>query len=225
MIELTVDGKQIRAVEDATILQTCLESGIYIPNLCFIEGMENPPGACRLCFVEVEGQCKLAASCKVRVREGMVVRTDTEPVRKMQRTVFQLLLSAHCMDCKVCPSRKKCPLHQIARFLGVRPGERKMEEIWRDLTVKQAHPCFDLIPSRCILCLKCLYVCRKRNGSPILTVVKKGFDTAIGSLLQGPPESLPCRECMACVEICPVSAILPKEPTKALITVKNSDFK
>jgi len=215
MIDLTVDGRRIEAAKGATVLQACLENGIYIPNLCYIEGMENPPGACRLCFVEVEGQCKLAASCKIGVKQGMVVRTGTEPVRKMQRTVFQLLLSAHCMDCRTCPSRKKCPLQHIARFLGVHPKVRKMEEIWRDHTVKQAHPCFDLLPARCILCLKCLYVCRKKNGSPILAVVNKGFDTAIGSLIQGPPESLPCRGCMACVEICPVSAIVPKEPPKA----------
>ena len=215
MIDLTVDGKRIEAAEGTTVLQACLANGIYIPNLCFMEGMENPPGACRLCFVEVEGQCKLAASCKIRVKKGMVIRTDTEPVRRMQRTVFQLLLSAHCMDCRACPSGKKCPLRQIARFLGIRPGERKLDEIWRGPAVDQTHPCLDLVPTRCILCLKCLYVCRQRNGSPILAVIKKGFDTAIGSLLRGPAESFPCGECMACVEICPVSAILPKKPPES----------
>ena len=215
MIDLTVDGKGIEAAEGTTVLEACLANGIYIPNLCFIEGMEDPPGACRLCFVELEGQSKLAASCKTEVTNGMVVRTNTEPVRRMQRTVFQLLLSAHCMDCRDCPSAKKCPLRQIAGFLGVPPGERKLEEIWQGLTVKQTHPCFDFFPTRCILCLKCLYVCRKRNGAPILAVVNKGFDTSIGCLIEAPPESLPCRSCMACVEICPVSAILPKGPPEA----------
>ena len=69
--------------EGKTLLQACLESGIYIPNLCFLDEMKNPPASCRLCFVEIEGENKPTVSCKVEPREGMVIRTDTAAVRQL----------------------------------------------------------------------------------------------------------------------------------------------
>lgn len=211
MIKLTVDGKVIEAEGGKSLLQVCLDNGIYIPNLCFLEEMANPPASCRLCFVEIEGESRPVTSCKVRVEEGMVVRTDTEPVRELQRAVFNLLFSAHHMDCKNCLSRKTCQLQRIAKFLGIRLKARKLEELGRDLTLQPEHPFFELLPARCILCHKCLYVCRQRNESPVLTIVRRGFDSAIGCYEGIDSENLPCGECGACVEVCPVSAIVPKK--------------
>lgn len=210
MIKLIVDGKQIEAAEGTTVLQACLDNEIYIPNLCYLKEMTNPPTACRLCFVEVEGQKKPVTSCNLKVREGLNVKTDTETVRKMQRTVFQLLFSAHHMDCKNCGSRKGCQLQKIAKFLGIRLKARKLEELGRDLSVKPQHPHLDINPARCILCHRCLYVCQQKQGSSVLTVERKAFDTAIGCIAHDDPATLPCAECKACVDICPVSAITAK---------------
>ena len=77
MVSLVVDGKQIQGEEGTSLLQVCLENGIYIPNLCFLKEMEDPTGSCRLCIVEIEGEAKPLTSCRVKIREGMVVRTDT----------------------------------------------------------------------------------------------------------------------------------------------------
>jgi NADH dehydrogenase/NADH:ubiquinone oxidoreductase subunit G len=210
MIKLNVDGKQIEVGEGQSLLQACLDNGIFIPNLCFLKEMEDPPAACRLCFVEIEGEEKPVTSCKVTVREGMVVKTDSEKVKEMQRTVFQLLFSAHHMDCKNCLSRKTCQLQRIAKHLGVKLKAKKLTELGRDLSIQPIHPCFELLPARCILCQKCLYVCEKHHEKPLLKVFRKGFDTVIGYSGEGDASNLPCHECRACVEICPVSAILPK---------------
>ena len=113
MVKITVDEKQIEAQEGKSLLQACLENGIYIPNLCFLKDMENPTGSCRLCFVEIEGEEKLHTSCNTKVTEGMVVRTDTPGVRQIQKVVFQLLFSAHHMDCGHCLSKGKCDRREI----------------------------------------------------------------------------------------------------------------
>ena len=94
MIKLTVDNKGIQAKKGTTLLQACLENDIYIPNLCYHQEMKEPPASCRLCFVEMDGEGKPIASCTLQVRAGMVIRTDTPVVRRLQRAALQFLLSA-----------------------------------------------------------------------------------------------------------------------------------
>jgi NADH dehydrogenase/NADH:ubiquinone oxidoreductase subunit G len=210
MVSIIVDEKPIQAEVGANLLQVCLENGIYIPNLCFLKEMENPTASCRLCLVEVNGGDKPVTSCTTKVREGMVVRTDTPRVRHLQQIDFQLLMSAHHMDCRNCLSRKHCELQKIAKFLGIRLKPTKFEELGRDLAVLK-HPLFDLLPARCILCRKCLFVCAQaNNGQPLLRLVRKGYESLIEAACAGQdPEELPCKYCLACVKACPVSAIVP----------------
>ena len=93
MIKLTIDNKEIKAEEGITLLQACLDNEIYVPNLCFLKEMGDPPASCRICFVEIKGEDKPVTSCTEKVNDGMVVKTDTPLVRRLQRTAFQLLLS------------------------------------------------------------------------------------------------------------------------------------
>jgi len=119
MPKLWVDGKEIETKQGTTLLQACLDNDIYIPNLCFLESMEDPSASCRMCFVEIEGEKQPMTSCTVKVKDDMVVKTDTPAVRQLQRTALRLLLSVHHVDCKHCPANKKCELQRIAKFLKV----------------------------------------------------------------------------------------------------------
>jgi len=211
MVKLTVDGREIEAEEGKSLLETCLESGIYIPNLCFLEDMANPPASCRLCFVEIEGEKKPVASCKAMPKSGMVVRTDTEAVRRLQRTALRLLLSVHDAKCRSCPSNKKCELQRMVKLLGVRLKPRRYDHLDRVMTAEHDHSLFEFVPSRCVLCGKCIYVCEKRNGYSLLTFAKRGFDTVITSWGVADAARASCGACMECVKICPVSAILVKD--------------
>ena len=211
MIRLVVDGKEIEARQGTSLLEACLESGIYIPNLCFLKGMKNPPASCRLCFVDIEGASKPVASCRIEPGEGMVVRTDTEPVRRLQRTALRLLLSAHVANCRNCPSNKKCELQRMVRLLGVRLKPRRYQHLGDQLPQPQEHPLLEILPSRCVLCGRCVHVCRKRNTFSLLTFARRGFNSVITAYGQGSPADYPCKGCLACVEACPVSAILLKD--------------
>jgi bidirectional [NiFe] hydrogenase diaphorase subunit len=216
MVSLTVDGKEIQAEEGSTLLQVCLENDIYIPNLCYLKDMRNPTGSCRLCIVEIERESKPRTSCRVKIWDGMVVRTDTPTVRQLQRIDFQLLMTAHHMECKSCLSKRHCELQKIAKLLGVRLKDTKFEQVARLNLATIKHPFFDMLPARCILCRKCLFVCGEKNPEPLLKLVRKGFEHVIELGCEDDPEKLPCKDCQACVKVCPVSAIVPifKEETE-----------
>jgi len=213
MVKLLVDNKEIEAEEGTTLLQVCLDNGIYIPNLCYIDGMDNPPASCRLCFVEIEGVKKPVTSCTVTVRGGMVVRTDTASVRRLQRSALQLLLSVHDVDCKACPANKKCALQKIAGFLKVGLKPKRLEQSLKKGAPEEEHPWLYFHPNRCVLCGKCVYACRKRHGKPFLTFAGRGFDTVITFYGENELSKLPCEDDCACIEVCPVGAITLKSST------------
>ena len=210
MITLRIDGQEIEVAEGTNLLEACLAIGIYIPNLCYIEGMKHPPVSCRLCFVEIEGRDHPVSSCSVRVGEALVVHTDTPPVRQLQKTALQLLLSVHDVDCKNCPANRKCALQDMAKFLKVALKSKSLARLLKETQIDKRHPFFDYYPNRCVLCGKCVYVCRQRQNRPGLTFAKRGINTIISFYDRPQTESPPCDSCRACVEVCPVAALVAK---------------
>lgn len=206
-VKLTVDGRDLEAEEGVTVLRACLDHGIYIPHLCYLSEMEEPDGSCRLCFVELDAEREPLPACTMRVRAGMVVRTDTLPVRRLQKTAFRLLLSVHKVDCSRCPANKKCELQRIARFLGVGLKSKGLEQFLKEPEVVQEHPFIDYYPNRCVLCARCVRTCLARNGRPLMTFAKRGFDTLVSFYGSGQEQASSCHECQACLDVCPVAAI------------------
>ena len=210
MIKLTVDNRSLSIKEGTTLLQACLKNDIYVPNLCFMEAMDHPPASCRLCFVEIGGVDGLHTACTVEVKEGMVVRTDTPAVRHLQRTGLQLLLSTHDVDCGHCPANKRCELQRMAAFLKVGLKPKRLDRFTKKEGGEEEHPYLRYYPNRCVLCGKCLYACRVRHDKPFMTFAKRGIDTVI-SFYGDDATDLPCMDCLACIEICPVAAIAAKK--------------
>jgi NADH dehydrogenase/NADH:ubiquinone oxidoreductase subunit G len=213
MVALLVDDNRIEAEEGTTLLQACLDNGIYIPNLCYLNGMDNPPASCRMCFVAVEGEQQPVTSCTVHVKEGMVVKTDTPEVRRLQRTALKFLLSVHDVDCAHCPANKKCELQRIAKYLKVGLKPKDLERHLREPDREEGHPVLDYYPNRCVLCGKCIYVCKSKNGRPLLAFARRGFDTGItfyGEKASGDMD-FSCESCLACTDVCPVGALALKD--------------
>jgi len=209
-VKLLVNNMEIEAEDHKTLLQACLENGIYIPNLCFLKQMKRPPASCRMCFVEIQGQKGPVTSCTVKVKDGMIVKTDTDAVRQLQRTAFQFLMSVHEVDCGNCPANRRCELQRIAKHLklGLKPG--KLERHLKEKTLTDEHPLIAYEPNRCVLCGKCIFVCREKHGQPIMTFAKRGFQTVISFYGENDVSASPCETCCACVEICPVGALVLK---------------
>ncbi len=210
MITLQIDDRKIQVAEGTNLLGACLDNGIYIPNLCYLEGMPHPPVSCRLCFIEIEGTDHPVCACSVSVDRRMAIRTDTPPVRQLQKAGLQLLLSAHEVDCKNCPANRQCPLQDMAKFLQVALKNNGLKQLLKETRVDPSHPFWDHYPNRCVLCGKCVHVCRQQQHRAGLTFAGRGIDTVIGFFDRPQSPSPPCENCQACVDVCPVAALVPK---------------
>jgi len=209
-VTITVDEKPFEVDAHLNLLQACLDNGIYIPNLCYLEHRSPPQASCRLCFVEVGGVDQPVATCTVNVADQMVVRTDTPAVRRLQKSGLRLLLSVHHVDCKNCPANKKCALQDLARFLKVGLKPKHLEQHLKEPEIVDTHPFLTYYPNRCVLCGKCLQVCRSANGRAMLAFAQRGFDTVISFYGGAGSAATACDTCAACIDICPVAALLPK---------------
>jgi bidirectional [NiFe] hydrogenase diaphorase subunit len=211
MIELIVDGRSIQAKEGTSVLQACLASGIYIPHLCFLEDDPEPDAACRLCFVEIKGVPAPVTSCTVAATDGLELRTDGPLTRHLQRSALRMLLSNHLVDCKSCHANRACALQQIARHLKIGLKSSPLPSIPRAAEVDRSHFCFDLYPHRCVLCGKCIKVCRDTQGRSLLTMTGRGIETVVRHFPFSGDADIDCRTCDHCIAVCPVGALQPKD--------------
>jgi predicted molibdopterin-dependent oxidoreductase YjgC len=211
IVRITVDQKTIAVAKGTNLLSACLANGIVIPHLCYLENMQPAAASCRLCFVEVEGRGGPVPACTLAVEGPLTVQTDTPAVRRLQKTGLQLLLSVHRVDCKSCPANRRCELQRLAKFLrvGLKPG--KLGQHLKQPEVDSSHPCLNYYPNRCVLCGKCVHVCRSQHPDGVLTFAKRGFDTVVSYYGGSSSSARSCGDCLACVEVCPVAALRQKE--------------
>ena len=165
MPEIRINGQSVTAREDDSILTAARRTGLRIPTLCNLPGLEAT-GACRVCMVKVEGAPRTLAACATPVRERMVVRTNSPRVRSARRAVVESLLSEHEGDCTTCARSEDCELQDIASSLGIRSvafeGERplRLVDASTEALIRET--------AKCIRCRRCVTVCNavQEVGAP-----------------------------------------------------------
>ena len=161
-VSLTIDGKKIRAAKGDKVLWAALDNGIYIPNLCALRDAPEPAAACRLCFVEVEGKKQPVTACTETVEQDMVVNTRGALALRLARTAFELLVASLPADCAHCPKSGSCELQKIAAHLGVKLKTKRLRKLPRELPIDNSSPLFIYDPNKCVLCGRCVWICRER---------------------------------------------------------------
>ena len=207
MANVLIDGKEIIAKSGANLLWTALDNGFYIPNLCNMRETNNFIASCRMCLVEIKGRKIPVTACTEKVYDGMVVRLDTDKVKKIRNTSFELLLSNHDLDCNKCGKNKNCELQKVASKLHIKLKLNRLKQINRKLPVDTSHALFYYNPNRCILCGKCIWTCRE-NKVGIIDFAFRGIDTKISTFAAIPFAETLCTSCLACVSVCPVGALV-----------------
>ena len=208
MITLTIDGIEVKAKQGMTILEAARTIGIDIPTLCFLKDI-NEVGECRMCLVEVEGMRGFATSCIQKVSEGMVVHTNTPAIVEARKTVLDLILSNHKIDCLKCVRSGNCELQKVSKQLNVQDiefeGEMKHQEI-DDLS-----PSIVRDPDKCILCGRCVATCKKVQEIGAIERSNRGFETCISTVDNKSLNDVNCTFCGQCIMNCPTGALHEKE--------------
>jgi len=196
MVNLTIDGRKVKAEEEWTVLDAARVAGVHIPTLCHHESLP-PYGACRFCTVEVtqRGRTRMHTSCTLPVSEGMVVSTASKSVLKIRRMLAELML-ARCPDSE--------PIIKLAAELGVHESRFPYPQVGKSLMIGE--------PDDCIMCGMCVRIC-----DDVLKVGALAFEGRGGLRSVTTPfheQSETCRLCGACESICPTGAIVQRRISK-----------
>lgn len=203
-VTLTIDGREITVPAGTLVIRAAERLGIEIPRFCDHPFLA-PAGACRQCYVEIEGQAKLVTSCTTRVAPDMAVRTQvtSELVRRAQAANLEFLLLNHPLDCPVCDRGGECPLQDQALAFG--PGESRYIEPKR--TYRKPIPLSPLVNldrERCVLCARCTRFCDEISGDRFIELYDRGAGERV-SIAAGEDFRSPFSG--NTVQICPVGAL------------------
>ena len=215
MPRISIDGVDIECRRGISVLQAALEAGIDVPHYCYHPGL-SVVASCRLCLMEVQmrdpktGEMawapKLEPSCQVPAREGLVVRFDSEKVRKSRARSLEFLLLNHPLDCPVCDQAGECLLQDYAYRFG--------QSVSRLVDEKEVNPKKDIGPrtllyqDRCVMCTRCVRFAQEIAGTGELCVVNRGSRNEI-DVFPGKPLDNPLQGNV--VDVCPVGSMLDKD--------------
>jgi len=200
-VTLTVDGKKLTVPAGTLLIEACKSTGIHVPSFCYYPGL-SLQGACRMCLVEIEKMPKLQTACTTVVGEGMVVTTESDKIKQARKSMIELLLGNHPLDCPVCDAGGECELQDMTFTYGA--AESKYMELKNHREEQQWSPVVFFDRPRCILCYRCIRVCGEGMDVWALGIHNRGSSAIIAPNKE---DHLECEECGMCIDICPVGAL------------------
>lgn len=207
-VSLMIDGIRMFADQGATILEVARQNNIFIPTLCYHPRLE-PLGHCRICIVRIDGIERPITSCDNPVAEGMIVTTDSPELHEMRSQIIELTLATHpYKDCLTCVRTGTCELQDRAYQYQVNLPAQLDRTIPSEIS--SDNPYIERDEEKCILCGRCIQVCRSGPGRFVYSMVGNGVNTRVVPLKNGQEVSLEeagCIFCGQCVDVCPVAAI------------------
>lgn len=228
-MQLTIDGKAVTARDGESVLQCALRHRINIPHLCTHPSLPAF-GACRMCIVEIEGLRGFPASCATPASEGMVVRTDTPALQDLRRRVLELILLEHpsaCLvcdkqelcdkyrphavkagrttGCHTCNNKEVCEVRSLADVLELK--ELPVAPVYRGFKLERSDPFIDRDLNLCILCGRCVRICKAHHGKSTIDFVGRGSQTHIGEAFGRSLTEAGCRFCGSCIDVCPTGSL------------------
>ena len=231
-MNITINGRVLFLTGRPTVLEAARRNGFEIPSLCDHRAL-LPYGACRICLVEIKGRRGYAPACSTYAEEGMDVITESPALAALRRGVLELILAEHPNACLICTEKKlcdeykstirktgevtgcvhcpvngRCELQRVVEMVGVErvpfPARRREGEVLR------SDPFIDRDNSLCILCGRCVRVCREVRGASVLTFLARGSETLVGTALGRTMQDSGCQFCGACIDVCPTGSLVER---------------
>lgn len=225
MSKIVIDGKICEFEDGEYILNIARRNGIFIPAICYLSGC-SPTLACRLCMVEVDG--KIVYSCNAKAKDGMKILTNSDEIFKNRQAIMQTYCINHPLECGVCDKSGECELQNFTHIMKVDEVPYAIKDTYKPL---QNWGLIDYEPSLCIVCERCVTVCKDKIGDNALKTIPRKANQVPKELKEKMPkdafavwskfqksliglsdesDKLSCLECGECVGVCPVGALTNK---------------
>ncbi len=205
-VNIKIEGVPFQVEEGLTILEAARQCGFEIPSLCAFNHGACSKASCRVCLVEVTGARGLVASCVYPVAEGMDIKISSPKAVAARRFSVEILLSNHNRNCQECEKNGKCELLHVAKVTGAKEG--KYQGAQTPVTVDVLTPTISRDTSKCILCGRCVEVCKNSHGIGILGFENRGFKTIVAPAQNRSFINSPCIMCGQCINVCPTGALM-----------------
>ena len=222
MINITIDGKQCTVKEGEFILNAARANDIFVPAICY-QTKCSPTLACRLCLVEADG--KQVYACNAKSKDGMNITVNTPNIEKERRAIMEVYDVNHPLQCGVCDKSGECELQNYTLYMNVDKQNYAVRDVHRPTTNWGV---MNYDPGLCIVCEKCVTVCKDMIGSNALSTVKRGADALSADFKKSMPKDAyamwnklnknligfdesSCIDCGECIEVCPVGALVSSD--------------
>lgn len=210
MVNITIDSRKIQVPKNYTILEAAKSANIDIPTLCYLKDI-NEIGACRMCVIEIKGARSLQAACVYPVSEGLEIFTQSPAVREARKVTLELILSNHDKKCLTCVRSKNCELQTLSEELNIK--DIRFEGETTKLPLDDFSPSIVRDPNKCILCRRCVSMCKNVQTVSVIDTNERGFKTIVSSAFNKSLNEVPCTMCGQCINVCPVGALKEKDDT------------
>ena len=204
MPKINIDNKEIEFENGMSVMQACEQAGFEIPRFCYHEKL-SIAGNCRMCLVEMEKAPKPIASCAMPAAEGMVIKTNSETVKKARKGVMEFLLINHPLDCPICDQGGECDLQDQAMYYGF--DKTRYEENKRAVQNKNMGPLVKTIMTRCIHCTRCVRFSTEVAGVDDIGLLGRGENAEITTYLE---KTIQSELSGNVIDLCPVGALTSK---------------
>ena len=200
---------------EKNLLELIRKINIHLPTCCYHSEL-SIYGACRMCMVENE-KGGLEAACSTPPKPGMVIKTNTERLRKYRKNILELLLANHCRDCTICSNNGKCKLQDLAMRFNIKLVRYKNTAEFPDIDSSSFSIMKDA--NKCILCGDCVRMCNEIQNVGAIDFTRRGSKMTVSTAFDIPILQSNCVSCGQCAAVCPTGAIVVKDDTEQVWSV------